>query len=255
MAFATVKLGVGRDETYWTSLLEELPVFADPPSVSKVLLLAPHPDDEVLACGGLLQRWSRLGSHIDIWMITDGEACFGDEVDANQVATQRRREATEAHKRLGVEATVNWLELPDSNVASHTQQLRTLLNAYLDSAENSQATLIAPLPVDGHPDHDCVGAIAYDLAMQRKLLLLQYPIWMWHSGSSSELQKHNVFRTELSAAEKIRKADAIAAFSSQIQPERGPAVLPRSVLRHFRRSFEVVFVEDFRVNTNSSAIL
>ena len=255
MTLATVKLGAGRDETYWTSMLDELPVFAEPSSLSKVLLLAPHPDDEVLACGGLLQRWYRLGAHIDIWMITDGEACFGDDVDAAEVATRRRLEAGEAHKRLSIEATVTWLELPDSKVARHAQQLQAMLNAYLDSTERAQLVLIAPLPLDGHPDHNCVGAVAYELARQRKLMLLQYPIWMWHSGSSAELQTANVFRNELSEAEKIRKRDAIAAFSSQIRPEHGPAVLPRSVLRHFRRSFEVVFVEDFRVNTNPSTIL
>lgn len=269
MTSATVKPGPGRDETYWTAVLDQLPLLADPPSSSNVLLLAPHPDVEVLACGGLLQRWNRHDTRIDIWMVTDGEACFGDAGNPQEIAERRHEEARTAHARLGIDATVRWLGLPDSEVTQHRQHLHEVLATHLNAISQGQANepartqtqragyiahavqsvdtiLIAPLPTDGHPDHDCIGAVAYELAAQHKLLLLQYPLWIWHSGSSNELLKDNVVRIELSESEKIRKRDAIAAFASQTQPEHGPAVLPRSVLRHFRRPFEVLFVVDFR---------
>lgn len=246
----TMKPGPGRDETYWTSMLDELPTLAEPLTVGDMLFLAPHPDDEVLACGGLLQRWSRLGGRIELWMVTDGEACFGAAADSVKVGLRRRHEASEAHQRLGIDAKVNWLSLPDGEVSNHQDRLRDMLGSHL----RPDTILMAPPPLDGHPDHDCTGAIAYELARQRKLLLMQYPIWMWHWGTGSELQAGNVVRLELSAAEEVHKREAIAAFSSQIRPEHGAAVLPRSVLRHFRRPFEVLFVEDFRVDANAPAV-
>jgi len=261
MTPATIKSGLGRDETYWTPMLETLPLLTDSlplsdPLLDYVLLLAPHPDDEVLACAGLLQRCNQSGRHLEIWMITDGEACFGNEADTREVAARRRSEAGEARRRLGIECTVRWLGFPDTQVSHYQYQLRELLLTHLRARvrhahTNAGTLLIAPPPFDGHPDHDCIGAVAREVAVQQQLLLLQYPIWMWHSGSAAALQKNNVVRMGLSAAEEIRKRDAIAAFSSQIQSEHGPAVLPRSVLRHFRRPFEVLFVEDFRAAATS----
>src|SRR2546425_648865 len=40
---------------------------------SRLLLLAPHPDDEALAMGGLLQRAAAVGATIHVAFITDGE--------------------------------------------------------------------------------------------------------------------------------------------------------------------------------------
>ena len=247
----STKLGAGRDESYWTPLLDDLPWLGDRQTIGDMLLLAPHPDDEVLACGGLLQRWYRRAGRAEIWMVTDGEACFGDAADTAQVGARRRDEASEAHHRLGIEVNVRWLSLPDSHVKDHLDQLRGLL----DGRIGPDTVLIAPLPLDGHPDHDGTGAVAYELALRHKLLLVQYPIWLWHWADCTYLQSGTAARLQLSAAEEIRKRDAIAAFDSQIHPEHGTVVLPRAVLRHFRRSFEVLFVEDFRVSTHSSTVL
>jgi len=45
----------------------------------RVLVVAPHPDDELLACGGLMRLASDAGCRIQVVAVTDGEACYPDE--------------------------------------------------------------------------------------------------------------------------------------------------------------------------------
>lgn len=251
MALAPGRLAIGRDEHYWDEELAQLMPWDATLSMPHVILLAPHPDDEVLACGGLLQRWSKIALQLELWMVTDGEACFGeavDNIDNLELAKRRREEACEAHRRLGIDTgvQVHWVGLPDGKVQAHREQLRAALQQRL----TPHTVLVAPLATDGHPDHDVIGEVAQNLANAHGLLLLSYPVWLRHWGATHLLNgaTGQARRIELSAAELCRKRDAIAAFSSQIQSEQSiEPILPRRVLRHFRRSFEVLFMEDCRM--------
>lgn len=253
MALSADGLGIGRDEHYWDAPLCNVPTWNDSSLRPDLLLLAPHPDDEVLACGGLLQRCARSAS-IEVWMVTDGEACFGPSRAGRirrfpiaDVGAQRRKEAEIAHVRLGMHGArfaSKWLGLPDGAVSGHQDTLYRALRARVTAT----TLLVAPLPDDGHPDHDSVGAVAQQVAGECGLASLSYPVWLWHWGDAKTLQarQHQVRRVELSVAEQCRKRSAIAAFESQITPISaesisGEAILPRRVLRHFWRPFEIFF--------------
>ncbi|HQQ79461.1 MAG TPA: PIG-L family deacetylase, partial [Thermoanaerobaculia bacterium] len=45
----------------------------------RVLVLAPHPDDEVFGCGGALADLASRGATIDVLLVTDGAASTSDE--------------------------------------------------------------------------------------------------------------------------------------------------------------------------------
>ena len=71
----------------------------------KVLVVAPHPDDETLGCGGLISLLAQNGRVFYIVFVTDGSASHRNSSawPAARLATQREREASNALACLGIE--------------------------------------------------------------------------------------------------------------------------------------------------------
>jgi LmbE family N-acetylglucosaminyl deacetylase len=124
----------------------------------RVLVVAPHPDDEAIACGGTIMRHIEAGDEVVIVIATDGRLA-GAAPTPDQVATLRRDEAFAAARLLGVER-LEWLGLPEGSWQQH--ELRTLLR---DLLERHQPTMVyAPSRVDFHPEHLAVAqALAWAL--------------------------------------------------------------------------------------------
>ena len=70
---------------------------------TELLVLAPHPDDETLACGGVMQAALAAGLAVRVIVVSDGEACFGalPPADRAVLAARRRAESVAAAKALG----------------------------------------------------------------------------------------------------------------------------------------------------------
>lgn len=120
--------------------------FAGPPG-SPVLVVAPHPDDEVLGAGGTIARLAAEGHAVHVAVVTTGRA---PRFDADGVA-RVRAEAADAHAVLGVTQT-HWLDFPAAELAEHPH---SGLNAGLGNLvrELAPALVLAPHPGDIHLDH------------------------------------------------------------------------------------------------------
>jgi len=68
---------------------------------NNILVIAPHPDDEVLGCGGIIKRFSLKGDRIFVLIVTRGKPEIYSEERINNV----REEALKAHEILGVTET------------------------------------------------------------------------------------------------------------------------------------------------------
>ena len=116
----------------------------------RVLVIAPHPDDEVLGVGGTMARLAAEGSEIYVLIVTKGTPPMFDEECINQV----RREALAAHKLLGVKET-HFLSLP----AAHLDTIpHAEINAQLSKvcAELEPDIIFVPFLGDIHTDHQLV---------------------------------------------------------------------------------------------------
>lgn len=112
-----------------------------------VLIVAPHPDDEVLGCGGTIARLADAGAEIHIAIATAGRAPrFSDEQAASVQA-----EARAAHDALGV-AQTHWLGAPAAELDSfpHADLNRAIGGLVTELAPT---TIFAPHPGDIHLDH------------------------------------------------------------------------------------------------------
>src|SRR6202044_4049231 len=75
------------------------------PQARKILVVAPHPDDESLGCGGLISLSAQAGSSVYIGFVTDGAASHRNSTAWSPVrlAAQREQEASRALACLGLE--------------------------------------------------------------------------------------------------------------------------------------------------------
>ena len=131
----TVIEGTGTPETHWLAWLDAagLPPARVPAGPRegrpRAVVLAAHPDDEVLGAGGLLRRLARSGWDVDVVWASDGEASHpGSTVVAPAaLARLRRAESLAARAVLGLHGTVGWLGLPDSGLAAHEDAVHDAL--------------------------------------------------------------------------------------------------------------------------------
>jgi LmbE family N-acetylglucosaminyl deacetylase len=221
---------MGTPENAWRSLLGSSAGWQ--PTPGSLIVVAPHPDDEVLGAGGLLHSWALAGQHVTVLSVTDGEAADPRRADLSLV---RRAELRNALRRLSlVHVQIERLGLPDGRVGDHTDRLRTALREHT----KKRSTIIAPFEHDGHPDHEAVGQVCLEVARSAAITIARYPIWAWHQANPETLRgmRWGLFRLK---ADDIRaKARAIQCFDSQLRPPEGLPVVPPHVLTHFTRPYE-----------------
>jgi len=117
----------------------------------RLLVLAPHPDDEVIGCGGLVALHLREGRPVHVVVATDG-AQAGD-------AAQRESESRAALALLG-DVTIEFLRFPDRRLAD-ARELDVRLAAIL--REWKPDLIAVPSPLEIHPDHIALSRAFCDL--------------------------------------------------------------------------------------------
>ena len=232
------------------------------------LVLAPHPDDETLGCGGIILRKSAAGQQVHIVIATDGMASHSDEPSSGIARARldeiRRRETVAACEKLGVPANcVEFYALPDGRLNSVVSELEDRIEQSVARWTPEEVFVCAE--ADGHRDHKTLARTTKALYQRGALanaVLYEYPIWFWDfrswraEGRSNKMGyllglKH-MLRTALQlrprrvCLETIRetKRAALDAHRSQIGrlPEEAHwSGLPDRFLSHFFAGHEVFF--------------
>lgn len=118
------------------------------PGGQRVLVIAPHPDDEACGCGAALLRHRAAGDAVTIVFVTDGRGSRAWGLSPDEMAAWRRTEAAQAAAVLGV-TTWHWLGLRE-----WAWEIEDLAPRLLAELETSQPDVIyAPSRVDFHPEH------------------------------------------------------------------------------------------------------
>ena len=128
-------------------------------SGERILVLAAHPDDEVLGCGGTLRLTAGGGRAVRVWIATDGDSQEGvSAAEAPEYGRTRRDEAGRAVAALGLDTPV-FGGLPDRGLAADQPGLAAALEAQL--REFDPDLVFAPAPSEIHPDHRALGEAIY----------------------------------------------------------------------------------------------
>jgi len=90
------------------------------------MIFSPHPDDDIIGCGGAIAAHVRQGDHVTIVYLTSGEA-GSLEVMQDNLQTRREQEAQQAAQCLGVSNLV-FLRHPDGYLDFSRELLKSLVS-------------------------------------------------------------------------------------------------------------------------------
>jgi GT2 family glycosyltransferase/LmbE family N-acetylglucosaminyl deacetylase len=118
-------------------------------TAERVLVVAPHYDDEVLGCGGLLAQLSAAGARIEVLFLTDGSGA-GEPGTGEAYGKRRAEEAERVATVLGVGA-LHHAGLPDGALDAHVEAAAHALEACLEQLRPD--LVLAPSPLEVSSDH------------------------------------------------------------------------------------------------------
>jgi N-acetylglucosamine malate deacetylase 1 len=165
-----------------TRSLLSLPIERFEPGRQKVIVLAPHMDDEVLGCGGTMARHAIAGSDVQVIFLTDGrrggggmKSPDGSVLSAQEVVSVRKAEARRAAQVLGVGA-LTFLDAEDSRLSSDSRvgiRLREIL------VREKPDVVYLPFFTDAHPDHRAANTVlsAATLGTSLQFECRGYEVW------------------------------------------------------------------------------
>jgi LmbE family N-acetylglucosaminyl deacetylase len=227
----------GTAEEAWEAWdgLRDLPA-ADPLGWPSAVIVAAHPDDEILGAGGTMAMLAAAGARLRLIAVTDGEASH-PEAEPEAISRVRTAESAAARHVLGVQhIEVIRLHLPDTGLSDREDELASRLRELCAGF----AVCLAPWEADAHADHEAAGRAARQAARP----VLSYPIWMWHWAKPADRRVPwpRACRIPLPADIAALKADAIQAFASQLTDRPGATgpVLAPGIVAHFIRPVEVL---------------
>jgi LmbE family N-acetylglucosaminyl deacetylase len=222
------------------------------PKLSPVLVIAPHPDDETLGCGGTIALFTRASLRVHVAIISDGAASHPTHplVGPQQIADMRRTEALRATSILGVDpCEVTFLDAPDGKLPTMGLLLRKKIVSRLASLllEVDPKAVLLPCRSDGSTEHNAVFRLA-KMALQEAGLsprLLEYPVWAWRNPqllALPTLLSRNVWSIDISAVSG-KKSAAMNSYVSQLLPipPDEHAVLPSDFVSEFLHRTEYLF--------------
>jgi LmbE family N-acetylglucosaminyl deacetylase len=206
--------------------------------VRSAVIVAAHPDDEVLGAGGLISMLAASRARLRLVAVTDGERSHAGHGSPAALARRRTAETGTALRALGAQGTeVIRLGLPDSGVARREDELAKTLAPLMAGFD----LCLAPWERDLHPDHEAAGRAA---RLAASGVFYSYPVWMWHWAAPGDprVPWDRALRVPLPPRTAGRKRAAITCFASQTE-DRGHGlgpVLPPSMIAHFIRTVEVL---------------
>jgi LmbE family N-acetylglucosaminyl deacetylase len=147
----------------------------------RLVVLAPHPDDETFGCGAAVARARAAGAPVGIIVATDGRHSTVSTVfSPEKLAALRTGELRAACRVLGVpDSDVLQLGFEDGTLTAQLPALVDRLTGLL--VRRRPDVLLVPCAQDGHPDHQALhhAGVRAASALPQPPAILGYPLWTW----------------------------------------------------------------------------
>jgi LmbE family N-acetylglucosaminyl deacetylase len=239
----------------WNSAaqLTEIPIISTQtliPAGARAVILAPHPGDEIGACGGLIQLLGQLDHPMLLISVTDGS--FNPAGLPLRTDQQHRtyrphpQESVDALHRLGLQPhDLQWVRggFAQKTLAEHEPQLTAFIGHYLRPGD----VVFSTWRKDGDGDHEAVGRAGALAAESVGAAFNELPVWAWHwpAREQNKIPWLRARKLRLDVWTTARKRHAMHAYTSQLngEPANGIAPLvPRVILDRMGLPYEIVFI-------------
>lgn len=198
------------------------------------MLIAPHPDDEALACSVILQRATRAGAAIRVVYATDGDdnpwpqrilerKWRLNEADRKRWGNLRRAEALAALRVLNVHASATrFLGLPDQGLTKLLiTDCRTAVERLTTSITDWAPThLLIPSAHDTHPDHNALAVMLRLLLAKLHSSAPAMSVWTYSVHGQSNAFFGRAQKLQQSDPETAIKEQAIRCHKTQLKLSR-----------------------------------
>lgn len=185
-----------------------------------VLLLAPHPDDETLGCGGAIAALTEAGHKVQVVVVTDG--CHSHP-RSRLYPTEQLRQLREAEVQQAVAILTGghgpapiMLNYPDAATPEDDDAIAAAADRIVPLVSETTTALWAAWGNDPHHDHINVARIAAGVAARLPhLAYWSYPIWGRFLEQIPTLNPAQMVKFDTQNWQD-RKAKAVAAHASQM---------------------------------------
>ncbi|MEM3378398.1 MAG: PIG-L family deacetylase [Candidatus Bathyarchaeia archaeon] len=149
----------------------------------RIIVFAPHPDDETLGCGGTITKKIREGYEVLLVILTDGRYAFKkvmgvkDKSSSEELIKIRKEEVTAAAKILGVpETSLIFLDFVDGTLEDNREEAEKRIIKILQ--EKNPDEIYVPYKKDFHPDHRATYKIVKNVVIKLAIspIFYQYSI-------------------------------------------------------------------------------
>ena len=185
-----------------------------------LMVLAPHPDDESIGCGGLIALATDRGREVHVLVLTDGTGSHpkSPSTPHARLRAMREAEARDAVALLGVTPErLRFLGQPDAR-APHDGAAFDVMAATIGGLvrQHHIATILTTWRHDPHCDHEAAAKLADAVARGTGITHVAFPVWGWTLPAHQLLAEpppHGA-RLDISAVLPTKRR-AIAAHVSQ----------------------------------------
>lgn len=207
-----------------------------------VLIIAPHPDDEAIGCGGLIARLIREGRTPHVVVMTGGEGSHNGccKTPKDDIVKARRNLTQNALAILGVpESHIHELNFPDGGIEMSNREVEKLKDIIDDIKPDS---IFVPHWGEGWNDHVRTREIGLQLAPDGTEVY-EYCVWMWYYNVWHGLDWRNARRLDMTTDEHKLKLQAMDAYIRPLAPCGHPwsGVLPPIFVKANRSHRELYF--------------
>ena len=157
---------------------------AHPLTAGRVLVVSPHADDETLGCGGLIAERAERGFPTNVVYLTDSGGTSPEPTTRRELARQRRAEALDALRILGVPAgEASFLGAPDGRLnrldTGEAEKLRQGLAEVVERGKPDAVYL--PFLGSHSTEHEAAHRICREVldGCGWRGNLWEYPVWAW----------------------------------------------------------------------------
>jgi len=212
------------------------------------MVFAPHPDDETIACGGMIAQATASGDEVSIVILADGRYSHKSRFRIwpnprpDKIRAIRKQEAIKAADVLGIKMeNIHFMDFEDRTLVQHMDEAMEVVKLHLTKWKPTE--VYVPCAGDAHADHAATNEIVLMAVSELGLSMDLYEYIVWQEDAiepGDGFDQPNAVTLDITGIKEI-KMQALKMYRSQVEtrfPSHIWPVLDKTFLSSLNRGVE-----------------